>query len=129
MPAYKKRDDYMYRLEMVDDLGRVLSYPLKKDGVMTVGRHNNNDIMLDEKSVSRNHCLLYLKPNLVEIEDLDSTNGVLLRGERITRRAKVNVGDELIIGENRFFLKEGEEGTRTEKTFLDVPLPDSEDKQ
>ena len=113
----------MFRLEMVDDLGRVLNYPLKNENVISIGRQSNNDIVLEDKSVSRNHCLIYVKSGFVDVEDLDSANGVRVRGERIAARTRVNTGDELIIGENRFFLRRYVSDHKTEETYLGN-LPD-----
>ena len=113
----------MYRLEMIDDLGRTLNFPLKTEAVVSVGRQSDNDIVLEEKSVSRNHCLIYVKRDEVEVEDLDSTNGVRVRGNRITSRTRVDIGDELIIGESRFFLRKTITDSTTAETYLGN-LPD-----
>jgi pSer/pThr/pTyr-binding forkhead associated (FHA) protein len=106
----------MFRLEMVDDLGRTLNFPLKKRGIVTVGRKRDNDIFLNDKSVSRNHCLLYVTPDGVEVEDLQSANGVRVSGARIVIRTKLQPNDEIIIGENRFFLRWAVGDQLTEKT-------------
>jgi pSer/pThr/pTyr-binding forkhead associated (FHA) protein len=108
----------MFRLEIVDDLGRTLNFPLKKRGIVTVGRKRDNDIFLNDKSVSRNHCLLYVSPDAVEVEDLQSANGVLVRGRRISERTKLEPNDEIIIGENRFFLRWSVAEMTTQKTSL-----------
>jgi len=111
----------MFRLEATDDLGRVLAFPLKEQGLVTIGRNTSNDITLPDKSVSRNHCLLYIKGETVEIEDLDSANGVIVRGVRIKRRTPINEGDEIILGENRFFLYRTDQQDQTGKTIIDSP--------
>ena len=107
----------MFRLETIDDLGRTLSFPLNKRGIVTVGRKGDNDIKLSDKSVSRNHCLLYVSSNGIEIEDLQSANGVLVAGQRIEGRTKIQPNDELIIGENRFFLRWSPVGKETQRTL------------
>jgi len=112
----------MYRLEMTDDLGRLLSFPLKSAGIITVGRNRDNDIVLADKSVSRNHCLLHVAGERVEIEDLGSANGVIVHGALVDGRTKVQGGDEIIIGENRFFLRAVNEQETTHQTFLG-PVP------
>ncbi|MDP8222130.1 MAG: FHA domain-containing protein [Candidatus Lernaella stagnicola] len=97
----------MYRLEMTDDLGRILSYPLKEQGAVSVGRQESNDIVLLDKSVSRQHCIFHVDGDSVAIEDSASVNGVLVGGQRISTRTPLHRGDEIIIGEYRFFLRVG----------------------
>lgn len=111
----------MFRLEATDDLGRILSFPLKEHGLVTIGRNKSNDIVLTDKSVSRNHCLMYIKGDNIEIEDLESANGVIVRGVRIKRRTPVFEGDEIILGENRFFLSRADKTDQTGRTFIDKP--------
>ena len=97
----------MYRLEMTDDLGRKLMHPLPLDATLvTIGRRDDNDIVLPDLSVSRNHAQIFIKENNLTIEDLDSANGVLVNNFRITGPTAIKPGDEIIIGENRFFLRE-----------------------
>jgi pSer/pThr/pTyr-binding forkhead associated (FHA) protein len=70
------------------------------DGSMkTVGRATRADFIVDAALVSRVHCRLTAdKSGQLVIEDLDSTNGTRLNGERITR-AIAKAGDELGVGE------------------------------
>jgi len=44
-------------------------------GTATVGRETNNDIVLDEITVSRCHALLLARPEGIALVDLESTNG------------------------------------------------------
>ncbi len=117
----------MYRFEITDDLGRTLSYPLTGTGVVLIGRNDTNNIVLPEKSVSRNHCRLLLNGESIQIEDLGSANGVMVRGVRIQRPTPVTLGDEVIIGENRFFLREGAKGLDVTQPFIHLP-PDAENE-
>lgn len=48
-----------------------------------LGRSNENDIMLDDNSVSRRHCRITNKNGRFFIEDLKSTNGTLVNGKKI----------------------------------------------
>lgn len=67
-------------------------------GVATLGRSKSNDIVLADETVSRCHCRVYWAENGYVLEDLDSSNGTYLNGERI-HRAMLYSGDALQIGD------------------------------
>ncbi len=76
--------------------GAVLKeYPLDKERT-TIGRKPQNDIQLDDPTVSGQHAVILMLQNAY-VEDLNSTNGVLLNGKKITRR-QLNHGDMIKIG-------------------------------
>lgn len=58
-------------------------------------------IILDDPEVSSVHAVLRKKNNVVTLEDLNSSNGTILNGERINR-ANVVPGDEFVIGSTSF---------------------------
>ncbi len=64
-------------------------YRIKKSG-LTIGRAEDNDIVLDDETVSRHHARLLVESGIgrpqVYIQDLASVNGVFVNGERIVRR-------------------------------------------
>ncbi|REJ78096.1 MAG: FHA domain-containing protein [Acidobacteria bacterium] len=53
---------------------------------LTIGRSSTNEISLDGLQISNRHARLKLSDSGVTIEDLNSTNGVYVNGERETRR-------------------------------------------
>lgn len=63
-----------------------------------IGRSPENDIVIDDKSVSRYHALLTLAPNKVILEDLKSRNGVRVNGAAI-RRSELKDNDRVRIGD------------------------------
>ncbi len=65
--------------------------------VLTIGRGANNDISLDGLEISGKHARLRLKDASLEIEDLNSTNGLFVNGERITRK-RLAQNDSVQIG-------------------------------
>ena len=67
----------------------------------TVGRAPECDIVLDNRGISRQHAKLRPLEYGVEVEDLKSTNGSFLNGQRITL-AIARVGDEIAFDELRF---------------------------
>ncbi|NCG40657.1 MAG: FHA domain-containing protein [Actinobacteria bacterium] len=71
---------------------------LEQDFV-TVGRHPESDVFLDDITVSRKHIELRLSPLGYSITDSGSLNGTYLNGERIEEEAiLLTNGDELQIG-------------------------------
>ncbi len=73
----------------------VREYVLDKERT-TIGRKPHNDIQLDDPTVSGEHAALLLIQN-VYIEDLHSTNGVLLNGKKVSKR-QLEHGDIVRIG-------------------------------
>ena len=65
---------------------------------LSIGRTTDNDIILQNSSVSRKHAVLYVDHNLVFIQDLGSVNGVqvddtLVQGSvQITEQSQVKIG-------------------------------------
>jgi pSer/pThr/pTyr-binding forkhead associated (FHA) protein len=71
---------------------------LPQGAVKTIGRTTAADFVLDAALVSRVHCRLSAdESNQLIVEDLDSTNGTLVNGQRISRAVLRN-GDVLTIG-------------------------------
>jgi hypothetical protein len=68
---------------------------------LTVGRLGENDICLDEGSVSGHHARIVETPNGVILEDLGSTNGTFLNGEQVQGSLPVGEGDEIYFGNVR----------------------------
>lgn len=76
--------------------GRV--FPLTRP-VMVIGRRADQDIVLNDPSVSRAHARIEIALDGVAIVDLGSTNGTLLNGRPTGRmRALLRAGDRIQIG-------------------------------
>ena len=69
----------------------------------TLGRRPYNDIVIDNLAVSGEHAAIHMVPDGVEIEDLGSTNGLRINGQR-TRAGLLRPGDELTIVNVRYRL-------------------------
>lgn len=67
----------------------------------SVGRTPDNDLQIDAKFISRHHAVILAGPAHTIIEDLNSTNGVLVNGRRITRQT-LKDGDSVVIGKTMF---------------------------
>jgi len=81
---------------------------LKRDGIipihgeLTIGRRASNMLVLDDQFVSGNHARIFIKNTDNMIEDLGSTNGTEVNGERLEERVILKVGDEIKIGSALF---------------------------
>jgi chromosome segregation ATPase len=69
-----------------------------------IGRAPGCELHIDSSSVSRHHALVLTNSRDVIIEDLHSTNGVLVNGRKVTRQLLTD-GDILTIGEAQFRLR------------------------
>jgi SARP family transcriptional regulator, regulator of embCAB operon len=70
-------------------------------GTTTIGRDNDNDIVLESMTVSRQHALLLRETDGLRLFDLESTNGTLVNGVPSPMDAPVRLGDgdELRLGQ------------------------------
>jgi pSer/pThr/pTyr-binding forkhead associated (FHA) protein len=75
------------------------TYPLEGRGPWTVGRSQENDIVIPDPNVSRKHARLSRADNRFVVEDLGSTNGTLLDGAPIDHE-RIESGDELTFGQS-----------------------------
>lgn len=74
-------------------------------GEVTIGRSNDNHIILRELTISSHHAVIHCGHDQMVVEDLRSTNGILLNGIKIMESAELNIGDELQIGETVFAIE------------------------
>ncbi|HEU4494863.1 MAG TPA: DUF3662 and FHA domain-containing protein [Rubrobacteraceae bacterium] len=85
--------------EVVEVVTKDASFPLEGRGPWTVGRSQENDIVIPDPNVSRKHARLSRADNGYVVEDLGSTNGTLLDGAPIDRE-RIDSGDELTFGQS-----------------------------
>jgi len=68
-------------------------------GRTVVGRTADNDLQIDSRFVSRHHCQIVTTRDSCVIEDLNSTNGILVKSKRV-RHHNLNDGDVVTIGKH-----------------------------
>jgi chromosome segregation ATPase len=66
-----------------------------------IGRAAGCELQIDSTSVSRHHAMVLVGARDAIIEDLNSTNGVIVNGRKITRHLLAD-GDAITIGEIQF---------------------------
>ena len=82
---------------------------------MVVGRTSDNDLQIDSRFVSRHHCQIITKPNSCVVEDLNSTNGIVVKSRRV-RSHNLNDGDVITIGRHDLIYIDERPGGRTGMT-------------
>jgi len=73
-------------------------------GVITIGAMEENDLILNEETVSRFHCKVIQEPDGYLLVDLDSTNGTFINHVRV-REAYLEPGCSIQLGQSdlKFF--------------------------
>ena len=91
-------------------------FPLER-ALLTIGRKAQSDIQIDDITISSKHALIKVEKNAymdniqdVYVEDLGSTNGTLVNGQRI-KKHMLRHGDVILLGRHEF-------------KFLDEDAPD-----
>jgi Ca-activated chloride channel family protein len=79
-------------------------FPLAGD-LIRIGRAIHNEIVIDEAGVSRFHSQIRREDNSLWIEDLGSTNGTLVGGQRLTAPHRLSVGDVVYICDEKLVFK------------------------
>ncbi len=72
-------------------------FPLVPEKQIIVGRSSDLDMVLVEDMVSRKHARIAMSEEQIWIEDLGSTNGTFVNGEKV-KRARLKEGDRVLIG-------------------------------
>jgi len=95
-------------------------------GRKVVGRTNDNDLQIDSKFISRHHCQLVTGADGVTvIEDLNSTNGITVRGQRV-RRHTLRDGDVVGIGQHEILYINENTAQSLADTHDDLPPIDAD---
>lgn len=76
-----------------------------RDGLV-LGRVSACDVVVNDTKASRRHARLIIEAGVVEIEDMNSSNGTLLNGKPVDRRL-IRDGDEVRIGKTVIIYREG----------------------
>ncbi len=86
-------------------------YELSKERI-SIGRRSDNDIQLDDPTVSGNHAVLTAKPDaylegafVVTISDMNSTNGLFVNDDKVQQK-RLTPGDVIRIGRHELLFDE-----------------------
>lgn len=95
--------------------------PLPLDGNCSIGRLPDNDLVIDDKQVSRRHALIFSRDEGGHwLADFGSSNGVFLNRRRLLEPARLKDHDQIHIVRHLFVFRE----TRTTKRRAPARLLD-----
>lgn len=95
-------EEPLYVLSLLNNELKTTSWKLHP-GEYNIGRSSENRIILDDITVSRNHCILHILKDKATLIDLNSTNGLFVNGD-LEEKVELNSGDRLQIGKYQFLL-------------------------
>ena len=90
------------------------------DEVVKIGRAVENEIVVSSKRISREHACVRREGWRIILEDLGSTNGTFLNGQRLTEAAQLRDGDQIKVGDVQFVFHD------PDVTYQDTVLPELE---
>jgi general secretion pathway protein A len=93
-----------------------------KSGRTIIGRTPDNDVQIRSKFVSRHHAQIVSDRTQSVVEDLNSTNGVFIRSQRVKQHTLAD-GDVIQLGEHKLLYR----NLRSSATQHLVPVTDDED--
>ena len=87
---------------------------------ITIGRRPDNDVVVDESTVSRRHALIMETPTGFVLRDLSSTNGTFVNRERVGIEEYVlKHGDKIRLAGSEVYFIFRQEGAPTRKMSVD----------
>ena len=87
-----------YALRFISGKYQGGEFPLRMNREIIIGRSSDLDMVLVEDMVSRRHAKITSTDGDIFIQDLGSTNGTFVNGEKIAGRARLTEGDRILVG-------------------------------
>ncbi|MBX7149102.1 sigma 54-interacting transcriptional regulator [bacterium] len=84
-------------LVVIDGPSPKVKHELGKKKELTIGKKSDNDIVINDKTVSRNHMKIEATSDSYLLRDLGSTNGTFINGMKV-KEAFLSPGDVITIG-------------------------------
>ena len=92
-----RTDTVLWTLRFISGKYQGGEFPLRPNREIIIGRSSDLDMVLVEDMVSRKHAKIVTEEKGVAIQDLGSTNGTFVNGEKI-RKVDLKDGDRILIG-------------------------------
>jgi general secretion pathway protein A len=106
---------------VLSDAGQVMGELHLVPGRKVIGRTPDNDLQIDSKFISRHHCQLVTgSDGVTVIEDLNSTNGIVVHGKRV-RRHTLRDGDVVSLGQHELLYVDDQAAAHLADTHDDLP--------
>jgi pilus assembly protein CpaF len=93
--------------------GRVKEIDLSKRR-FTIGKSDWNDLVLPRESVSREHCVLFLRDDVYHLRDLESRKGTMISGKPIDDDVKLSDGVRFEVGGFEVQFRQARQRTKRE---------------
>ena len=107
----------MWTLQAIAPENAGLVFRMLPGTLKTIGRAARADFVIDVALVSRVHCRLALNDaNQLELEDMGSTNGTFVNGQKVTNKVVLNHGDTVTIGRVDFLVNSQVQDSSAQKT-------------
>ncbi|MFC7217189.1 FhaA domain-containing protein [Streptomyces polyrhachis] len=74
---------------------------------LVMGRSTEADVRIDDPGVSRRHCEVRVDGNAATVQDLGSTNGIVVDGQH-TKRATLRDGSRIVVGSTSIVFRQAE---------------------
>src|SRR5688572_20962850 len=92
---------------------------------VVIGRSSELDMVLVEDMVSRKHAKITVQNGKITIEDLGSTNGTFVNGEKI-KQARLKEGDRILIGTSILkLIHQGEDREELDEASVKLKLEEA----
>ena len=88
------------QLVIIEGPGEKIKHELGKTKILRIGKKEDNDIVIKDNSVSRNHFEIETTVDSYLLRDLNSTNGTYINGIRV-KEAFLSPGDIITMGKTK----------------------------
>lgn len=116
LPPEETRDLISLRkcvLAVTEGPAAKVKFELGKKKTIRIGKKNDNDIVVNDKTVSRNHVEIETTSDSFLLRDLNSTNGTFINGTRV-KEAFLSPGDVISIGNTKIVYQAFDEKVQME---------------
>jgi len=114
-----------YALKFISGKYQGGEFPLKAEKQIVIGRSSELDMVLVEDMVSRKHAKISFSDGKITIEDLGSTNGTFVNGEKV-KQARLKEGDRILIGTSILKLvHQGADGANVDEGMAKLKLEEA----
>lgn len=100
--SHKNNNVYIKLINRKDSLPFKINeyYPI--NNILTLGRQRGNHVVISDPYVSKKHLKIVEDEKEYYLEDLNSSNGTFLNGEKIKDAVRIYNGDRIRIGNIEF---------------------------
>lgn len=100
-PAARRKSFGLEVIETVSSSDLKAGSVIPVRGEVTIGRRQGNSLVIPDQHVSGQHAKIFIKNDVLYIEDLNSTNGTFINGEKVNSRVKLFAKDEIKVGNTK----------------------------